>query len=56
MKGWVTWCVAGLTAAYAVAGYAFGLHGADKMADLLIVAGGLVGIGRKLDRNVSPPE
>jgi len=42
--------VAGLTAAYAVAGYAFGLHEADKMSELLLVAGGLIGLGRKLDR------
>jgi len=50
MKGWVTWVVAGLAAAYGVGGFVVGLHSQDKMIEMLLYAGGLVGFGRKLDR------
>jgi hypothetical protein len=50
MKGWVTWIVAGGTAVYAVGGYLLDLHSTDEMVRLLLYAGGLIGLGRKLDK------
>jgi hypothetical protein len=50
MKGWVTWIVAGGTTVYAVGGYFLNLHTADEMVRLLLYAGGLIGLGRKLDK------
>lgn len=50
MSGWKTWTAAGLMAAYGVAGIYLGLHDADAGVKMVLEAGGLVGIGHKIEK------
>lgn len=51
MSGWKTWAAAGLSAIYGIVGYFLGMHGADSMAQFVVGALGLVGIGHKIEKS-----
>lgn len=53
MAGTKTYLVALATAAYGVAGYFLGYHGADVMMQCLLAAGGLVGLRHGITTEVN---